>query len=92
MDFDIEEGCQIEMEKISFVVKDKLEFLLAPVGVLDPHLRVLDGVARPHIDTSGFFLAQVSATPPIVTTPNLWRLEVLFQKDMLGMQSYSFGN
>ena len=46
------------------------KFLLAPMGVLASRLRALDGSARPPIDTSGNFTAQVSAESPFNTSPN----------------------
>ena len=38
---------------------------------LFPRLHMLDGVACPHINTSGNVFAQVSTTPPLGITPNL---------------------
>ena len=57
----MEEGCQIEMENISFAVNDKYKFPLTPMGVLAPPLRLLDGVPCSRIDRSGILTAQVSA-------------------------------
>ena len=43
---------------------------LAPMGVLAPRLRTLDGSARPPINMSGNFTAHVSAESPLNTSPN----------------------
>ena len=43
---------------------------LAPMGVLAPHLRTLDGSALPPIDTTGNFSAHVSAESPSSISPN----------------------
>ena len=47
------------------------KFPLAPMGVLAPRLRTLDVSARPPIDTSGNFMAHVSAESPLNIFPNL---------------------
>ena len=52
-------------------IKKVPEFLLAPMGVLAPHLRTLDGSALPLIDTTGNLSAHVSAESPLNISPNL---------------------
>ena len=44
-----------------------VKLLLALIGILAPNLRMLDGVTRPTINTSGNSSEQVSAMPFICT-------------------------
>ena len=55
----------------SGVLKLPSKFPLAPMGVLAPRLRTLDGSAHPPIDTSGNFPAHMSVESPLNISPNL---------------------
>jgi hypothetical protein len=45
-------------------------FPLVPMGVLAPRLHMLDGSARPLIDTRRNFLAHMSVESPLNISPN----------------------